>query len=488
MSNSQEQQQQREQKREQQSLLSEDVQITCIFVTKISIDALKLQPTKIQIPGKLTRYGLSETVHYLLEEERLRGKNKGLEADVANDSSSNEKRLKPPFDFFIDDALLRTSVAKLAHKLKKSAEQVLVIEYALAVLPPVELKRESVNEWVSSVKGSWSRALCVGSYDGVVRMYGRGRVGEDVVLIGHEGFVTAVDVAPGVEEGTCVVVSGGQDCTARVFKVEFDEKSSKVKESVKNVHKVFRGHDMQINCVAATAQKGDAEGQARLFCTGSDDCTVKIWNLDGGKDSKEDAAKQKEEEEEEEEEEEGRNMMMSESAEEQLKTKKRKQGEELDEDSKAGSAMLTLEGHTQRVTGCCFENPRSLWTCSWDASLKNWDVETGECRESFVGSDTGARTCIAVRKRTDDLDIMGTETTSVIAHGGVDRIVRVWDPREGNAEGGTLILRGHKVCFMFFFSLYLSQRVERQNNNNNNRKKRVMNNNASDVKIITYIL
>ena len=119
--------------------------------------------------------------------------------------------------------------------------------------------------------------------------------------------------------------------------------------------------------------------------------------------------------------------------------------------------MLTLEGHTERVTGCVFENPRSLWTCSWDRSIRNWDVETGEMRESFVGTDVSARTCLAVRKRTDDLDITGTETMCVIAHGGTDNIVRIWDPREGNASEGTTLLRGHQVririCFMISFLL-----------------------------------
>ena len=39
-------------------------------------------------------------------------------------------------------------------------------------------------------------------------------------------------------------------------------------------HKVFRGHDMQVNCVATTTTRLDDENSVRLFCTGSDDSTV----------------------------------------------------------------------------------------------------------------------------------------------------------------------------------------------------------------------
>ena len=193
---------------------------------------------------------------------------------------------------------------------------------------------------------------------------------------------------------------------------------------------------MQINCVASTTTRAsspeDVGNSVRLFCTGSDDTTVKLWNLDGGMDSEEDATKRDKEKE-------GKDGNKN----------KRKLDDEKTQNNESGSAMLTLEGHTERVTGCAFENPRSLWTCSWDRSIRNWDVETGEMRESFVGTDASARTCLAVRKRVDDLDMTGTETTCVVAHGGTDSIVKIWDPREGNASGGTMLLRGHQVRFFF---------------------------------------
>ena len=53
----------------------------------------------------------------------------------------------------------------------------------------------------------------------------------------------------------------------------------------------------------------------------------------------------------------------------------------------------------------------------------------------------------------------GTETMCVIAHGGTDNIVRVWDPREGNSSGGTMLLRGHRVRLFIFTFFRSTQRA-----------------------------
>lgn len=410
-----------------------EVQITATFVTKtITNPRFIVSPSPITVPGKLTRYGLSEVVNHLLSL-----------------AASDENEMKSiPFDFYIDNCLLRTSLAKMAKKLNKSAEQTLVIEYVPAQMPPEEQTSDAKRDWISSVCGSWSKAMVAGCYDGAV--YAHDSKGVEIEqLIGHEGSVTCVTLAPPREGSGCLVIAGGMDCTARVFRLDengrrrkSDDEDEKTKSGGGVIrHKVFRGHEMQVNCVATTTTRLDDENSVRLFCTGSDDSTVKLWNLDGGMDSYAD-------EEEGKEEEEGNN------------NNKRKLDEDKTRNEQSGSAMLTLEGHTERVTGCVFENPRSLWTCSWDRSIRNWDVETGEMRESFVGTDVSARTCLAVRKRTDDLDITGTETMCVIAHGGTDNIVRIWDPREGNASEGTTLLRGHQVririCFMISFLLLSS--------------------------------
>ena len=104
-----------------------EVQITATFVTKtITNPKFIVSPSPITVPGKLTRYGLSEVVNHLLSL-----------STAASGGEENENETKSiPFDFYIDNCLLRTSLAKMAKKLSKSAEQTLVIEYVPAQMPP----------------------------------------------------------------------------------------------------------------------------------------------------------------------------------------------------------------------------------------------------------------------------------------------------------------------------------------------------------------
>jgi ribosome biogenesis protein YTM1 len=83
-----------------------EVQITATFVTKtITNPKFIVSPSPITVPGKLTRYGLSEVVNHLL-------------SLAASEENENETK-SIPFDFYIDNCLLRTSLAKMAKKLIK---------------------------------------------------------------------------------------------------------------------------------------------------------------------------------------------------------------------------------------------------------------------------------------------------------------------------------------------------------------------------------
>ena len=50
--------------------VGEDVQITCRFVTRLP-EKFRIAPTPLAVPGKLTRYGLSEVVNHLLDRKSV---------------------------------------------------------------------------------------------------------------------------------------------------------------------------------------------------------------------------------------------------------------------------------------------------------------------------------------------------------------------------------------------------------------------------------
>ena len=115
-----------------------------------------------------------------------------------------------PFDFFVDGNLLRTSIAKMAKRLGKSAEQTLIIEYVPAQMPPEEKKTEQKKSGYRPRAGPIGRKHVAGCYDGTVYVHGNDGK-ENERLNGHEGYVTCVTLAPPAAKTQkgCVVVAGG---------------------------------------------------------------------------------------------------------------------------------------------------------------------------------------------------------------------------------------------------------------------------------------
>ncbi|XP_057993634.1 ribosome biogenesis protein WDR12 homolog isoform X6 [Hevea brasiliensis] len=83
-----------------------------------------------------------------------------------------------------------------------------------------------------------------------------------------------------------------------------------------------------------------------------------------------------------------------------------------------GEAMSTLVGHTQRVSSVVWPEHETIYSASWDHSIRRWDVETGkDSAKIFCG------------KALNYLHV-GGEGSALIAAGASDPILRIWDPRK----------------------------------------------------------
>ena len=95
-----------------------------------------------------------------------------------------------------------------------------------------------------------------------------------------------------------------------------------------------------------------------------------------------------------------------------------------------------LEGHTQAVSGLAFAQDGSLFSCSWDHSIRRWDVARGQLADSMA---TGkALLCVAAAPA--DAPAAGA---GVAATGGADGTLRIWDSRAPQQE--TLVRLGAAV-------------------------------------------
>ena len=358
-----------------------DVEIAVSFVTRLP-EEFRVADAAITVPGKLTRYGLSEVVNHLL----------GRETPM-------------PFDFLVDGNLLRTSLAKLALRLGKSAEATMVVEYVPALGPPTPAEESPCQEWVSSVDGSWAKAVATGSFDGKARLWTpKGKLLCE--LEGHEAHVCSVSLAPSTSsaEDTCVVLTASADRTVRSHVVTVDGKKCSFGEQ-----RVFKGHEATVTDVAACYA-------APIFATTSVDRTARLWKIGGGEIVEEKVTKKR-------------------------KTSKKSSKEndddgENDEDDDAEKKIglgeeLVLRGHTDRVQAVAWETSQAVWTGSYDCTVRSWDVETGEEKEKH--STSSGVHCLAV-----------AEDGNKMAWGGAARIVSVWAPRETTSKA-CLKLKSHEV-------------------------------------------
>ncbi|TYI18689.1 hypothetical protein ES332_A07G110000v1 [Gossypium tomentosum] len=81
---------------------------------------------------------------------------------------------------------------------------------------------------------------------------------------------------------------------------------------------------------------------------------------------------------------------------------------------KMGEAVSTLVGHTQCISSVVWPQHDTIYLASWDHSVKKWDVETGKDLSDI------ALNCIDI----------GGEGLALIAAGGSDPVLRIWDPRK----------------------------------------------------------
>ena len=83
-----------------------------------------------------------------------------------------------------------------------------------------------------------------------------------------------------------------------------------------------------------------------------------------------------------------------------------------------GEAVTTFIGHTQCVSSVVWPEEDVIYSCSWDHSVRRWDVPTGK--------DTLNLYC---GKALNTVDV-GGEGSALVAGGGSDPVLRVWDPRK----------------------------------------------------------
>ncbi|KAK4948757.1 hypothetical protein LTR10_012762 [Elasticomyces elasticus] len=239
--------------------------------------------------------------------------------------------------------------------------------------------------------------LISGSLDKTLKVW-NWRTGECIATYnGHQEGVIALHF------DSNILVSGSVDHTARVW--NFQDRS------------VFtlRGHSDWINCVKI-------DSASRTIFTASDDCTVKLWDLDTKKiihtfEGHVGQVQQVLPLPPEFEAEEGEEDQDEDSDPGSPSSRVTVKSEHSHNESKALPIDRTGLWLTQQDRP---QPPRYMLTSALDSTIRLWDVHSGRCIRKFFGHVEGVWTIAADHLR--------------FVSGAEDRMVKVWDPRTGKCE------------------------------------------------------
>ncbi|PIA61940.1 hypothetical protein AQUCO_00200139v1 [Aquilegia coerulea] len=171
--------------------------------------------------------------------------------------------------------------------------------------------------------------------------------------------------------GKCThILEGHKDAITSITVINKKEEPSNHRRKI-TAYKVLKGHTASVQSVVSHPSDD-------MVCSGSWDHTIKLWRTNDS-DSEGDLAS----------------------------TKKRKVGTDAKEFQLEAEAVSTLAGHTQCVSSVAWPEHERIYSASWDHLIRRWDIKTGQSSWDVV-----------------------CEGSSLIAAGGSDSILRIWDPRK----------------------------------------------------------
>jgi ribosome biogenesis protein YTM1 len=287
-----------------------------------------------------------------------------------------------------------------------STEAVLEVEYVPAVLPPTPKEEHPHDDWISALSvlpgsnNNENKIIAAGCYDGVVRLW---QDGDSVgTFTAHKGAIKASTSI--CNESSNQLITGGADCVARVWRWSKSNDGSASPELLA----VLKGHTASVEAVVANPS-GDKcvtsgwDGQILMYNAGED--LEEAASGHGGDDAA--GSKQKKK---------------------RRTDSSNKNTTSIPTGAYEETALTSLTGHTQCVSSLAWPSQSALVTGCWDHSVKVWDPELSTVIDTY--SHNKAVHCIATPESRGD--------ASVIAFGGPEKSLRVWDRRApSNGTNGT---------------------------------------------------
>ena len=386
-------------------------------------ESLKVPSVPIAVPSQTRRKGLSAIVNHLLD--RLVVSNDEYDDEDKGESSDddeNDKLPAIPFDFLLNNKLLRMSIESASRKEGLSLEDVVVIHYFPSrTSPKNERQSELLPDWVYSITHHTpSQTLCTGGGDGNIRIHDDVELEEIYEIPAHSGPIKCITTCSADTSSkdnaasSLLVASGSMDQTLLTHTFS--------KEKGAALHAVYtKGHAASLSSASLLPKKDYSMLLASADWDGNF-CVWKVPDLKGASDS-----------------------ALIEGDDRRRKKKKNKISRDKSEDTNMPveevSPMVCIKGHTNNISGIVWSQGSgsamcnsNIITSSYDHSIKSWDIETQDNIVTLNGSKVVS--CLGRCHNSD-----------VVASGHPNCTVRLWDMRkstsssksgDGNLFDGTL--------------------------------------------------
>jgi len=405
-------------------------------------DALTLPSDPIAVPASIRKKGLSAVVNHLLDR-----KVPTEDDDDEEEEDDDESKLPAiPFDFLLNDKLLRLPLDSAVRKEGLSTERAIELQYFPARVPPVvQGESEVLPDWITAMDyndvvvgggGSGSGdelqggVLFTGGADGVVRSFSpsssssKGRLQPTCNVSAHTGPIHCLtSIVPNTNSNatTALVATGSIDQTlvTHIYRRSTDSTSSADASSTSlELHAVYSGG--HTNSIGSVALLNNTNNGTTLLASGDWDGGLAIWSVPPT------------------EKEDGVDSSNTDALVENHK-KKRKGGGGTSNTTHTNPTVhevkpiTSIKAHSSNISGLAFgyngtttsTTPTTLLTGSWDHGLKVYDIERMDCILSLNGSRVVTSLCRC-------------PNSNAVATSSPDCTVRLWDMRtNGEGHGGS---------------------------------------------------
>lgn len=388
---------------------ADQIRISLILAKACPDASLKVPSDPIAVPSTTRKKGLSAIVNHLLGRDVITEQSS---SDSDSDSDDDEKLPYIPFDFLVNNKLLRLSIEGAARREGLSLEKAVEIHYFPArSAPQHEGESEKIPNWISSMSYS-NQMLYSGSCDGSIRVFNinksneKGGFSQAGVIKAHSGAVNCL-ASFGCADGSNIIASGSMDQTL------VTHNHSKLESGGDNLalHAVYSGgHSSSINSVELANPNKNL-----TLASGDWDGGLCIWRVPQNVDSN------------------------SSDENVDVHSRKKRKGSFPNKSSievKEISPTSFFKAHKSCISGIVWGHEHfdkghsTLFTSSWDHSIKAWDVES----QNEILALNGSKVVTSLGR---------CHNSNVVATGHPDCCVRLWDMRmtnggDGNIFDGTL--------------------------------------------------